>query len=155
MLRNRSVPVDTILPHVTYKDLPAAIAWLADAFGFIEHFRYGDPVSGVQLHLGEAWVMVSSGGEGYRNPAELGFGTQMLTIFVEDVETHFARTKDSGARIVEALHETVYGELQYGVEDPEGHRWLFSRHARDVDPAAWGATVSHPFELKPKIPPEK
>jgi uncharacterized glyoxalase superfamily protein PhnB len=43
---------------------------------------------------------------------------------------------------VEDLHETAYGERQYGVEDLEGHHWLFSRHARDVDPAEWGATVA-------------
>ena len=144
MLRNRSVPVNTLLPHVKYKDLPAAINWLAATFGFVEHFRYGNPVSGAQVHLGDAWLMLSSGAAGYRNPAELGFGTQMLSLFVEDVETHYARTQESGAKIVEELHETEYGELQYGVQDPEGHRWVFSRHARDVDPAEWGATVTHP-----------
>lgn len=146
MLRNRSVPVDTILPHVTYKNLPAAIDWLVATFGFIEHFRYGDPVSGAQLHLGNAWLMVSSGRPGHRSPSELGFGTQMLSVFVEEVESHFARTKASGAKIVEELHQTEYGELQYGVEDPEGHRWIFSRHAQDVDPSEWGATVIHPLD---------
>lgn len=144
MLRNRSVPVDTLMPHVKYRNLPAAIDWLAATFGFVEHFRYGSPVSGAQVHLGNAWLMLSSGGEGYRNPAELGFGTQILSVFIEDVEAHYARTKASGARIAEALHETEYGELQYGVEDPEGHLWVFSRHARDVDPAEWGAIVTHP-----------
>jgi len=43
---------------------------------------------------------------------------------------------------VEPLHETAYGELQYGVEDLAGHHWLFSRHARDVSPDAWGATLA-------------
>ena len=144
MLRNRSVPVNTLLPHIRYKDLSAAIDWLVSTFGFVEHFRYGNPVSGAQVHFGDAWLMLSVGGAGYRNPVELGFGTQMLSIFVEDVEAHYARTKASGAKIMEALHETEYGELQYGVEDPEGHRWVFSRHARDVDPAEWGATLTHP-----------
>jgi uncharacterized glyoxalase superfamily protein PhnB len=146
MLRNRSVPVDAILPHVRYKDLSAAIDWLTRTFGFVEHFRYGNPVAGSQVHLGNAWLMLSDGRAGYRNPAELGFGTQMLSVFVEDVEAHHARTKASGAKIVEDLHQTEYGELQYGVEDPEGHRWIFARHAQDVDPAEWGATVSHPLE---------
>ena len=31
----------------------------------------------------------------------------------------------------------------YGVEDLDGHRWLFSQHARDVDPQEWGATLKH------------
>ncbi len=87
--------------------------------------------------------MLNSARHRYRSPAELGFGTQSLTIFVENVEAHFAQAKAAGATIVEELHETVYGELQYGVEDPEGHHWLFSRHAHDVDPAAWGATIAN------------
>jgi hypothetical protein len=37
MMRIRSVPLDMVLPHVMYQDLPAAIAWLGKAFGFVEH----------------------------------------------------------------------------------------------------------------------
>ena len=29
-----------------------------------------------------------------------------------------------------------------GAIDLDGHRWLFSRHARDVSPAEWGATIA-------------
>jgi uncharacterized glyoxalase superfamily protein PhnB len=133
MLKNRSVPADIILPHVTYHDLAAAIDWLKRVFGFTEHYRYGgDPVQGAQLHLGEAWIMVNRS-----RP-----GRSSLTIFVEDVDAHFEKTKSEGAKIVENLHETEYGERQYGVEDIEGHHWLFSRHARDVSPEEWGASVS-------------
>ena len=141
MLRNRSVPVDTVLPHVTYKNLPQAIAWLTRTFGFAVHFHYGDPISGAQLHLGNAWIMVNASRGDYRSPAELGFGTQSLTIFVEDVEKHYAQATAAGAKIVEALHETEYGEFQFGVMDLEGHHWLFARHACDVSPEAWGATI--------------
>lgn len=144
MLKNRSVPVDTVLPHVTYKNLPQAIGWLAANFGFVEHYRYGDPVQGAQLHLANAFIMVNSARPGQSSPAELGGATQSLTIFVEDVESHYARSRAAGAKIVEDLHETEYGELQYGAEDVEGHHWLFSRHARDVSPEAWGATVTTP-----------
>jgi uncharacterized glyoxalase superfamily protein PhnB len=142
MLANRSVPVDTVLPHITYRHLPEAMDWLSGTFGFFEHFRYGDPVSGAQLRLGNAYIMVRAARGDYRSPAELGFGTQSLTIFIEDVERHHEHSKAAGARIVEDLHETEYGELQYGVEDLEGHHWLFSRHARDVAPEAWGAMIA-------------
>ena len=40
--------------------------------------------------------------------------------------------------MVEDLHETVYGELQYAAWDLDGHHWLFSRHARDLSPDQWG-----------------
>ena len=56
MMRNRSVPVDEVLPHVMYQDLPAAIAWLGNAFGFVEHYHYGEPMSGAQVWLGGAVV---------------------------------------------------------------------------------------------------
>jgi hypothetical protein len=44
--------------------------------------------------------------------------------------------------IVEELNEAAYGEFQYGVEDLDGHHWLFARHARDVNPEDWGAKLA-------------
>jgi uncharacterized glyoxalase superfamily protein PhnB len=122
-----------------------ALAWLTKAFGFVEHYRFGEPggrVNGAQMHLGDAWIMLNSARAGSASPAQAGHQTQSLTVFVDDVDAHFERAKLAGAKIVEDLHETAYGERQYGVEDLEGHHWLFSRHARDVDPAEWGATVA-------------
>ncbi len=142
MLTNRSVPANIILPHVVYQNLADAIVWLNTTFGFAEHYRYGEPVSGAQLHLGEAWIMVRQARPGCASPAQLGYGTQSLTVFVDDVDAHFRRTKSANAKIVEDLRETEYGERQYGVEDIEGHHWLFSQHARDVSPDQWGAKIA-------------
>jgi uncharacterized glyoxalase superfamily protein PhnB len=142
MLKKRSVPTETILPHIFYQNLEDAIAWLTKTFGFKEHYRYGEPVSGAQVRLGDAWMMLSTPRAGSASPAQLGCRTQSLTVFMEDIEEHFSRAKTAGAKIIEDLHETVYGELQYAVEDPEGHLWLFSRHARDLSPDEWGAKIA-------------
>jgi uncharacterized glyoxalase superfamily protein PhnB len=145
MIANRSVPTDTLLPHVLYQDVANAIAWLTKTFGFQEHYRYGDPagpISGAQVHLGNAWIMLKRAPAGSASPAQLGYGTQSLTVFVDDVDAHFQRAKSAGARILEDPHETVYGEFQYAAEDLDGHHWLFSRHARDLSPDEWGAKVS-------------
>jgi uncharacterized glyoxalase superfamily protein PhnB len=144
MLTNRSVPADTVLPHLVYEDVAEALAWLAATFGFTEQYRYGEPggpVSGAQMQLGAACIMLHSARPGSATPLQLGAATQSLTVFVEDVDAHFARTKSAGAKIVEDLHETCYGERQYGVEDLAGHHWLFSKHAHDVSPEEWGATL--------------
>lgn len=140
MIANRSVPTDAILPHVIYRDVAEAIAWLMRVFGFREHYRYGEPVSGAQIYAANACIMIKKM-RGGATPAQLGYGTQSLTIFVNDVDAHCTRTKAAGARIVEELNETVYGERQYGVEDLDGHHWLFSQHARDLRPDEWGATI--------------
>jgi uncharacterized glyoxalase superfamily protein PhnB len=142
---NRSVPTSTILAHLIYSDVAAACDWLTRVFGFTEYYRYGQPLSGIQLYLGDAHIMLTGPREGStETPAKLGYGTQMLTIIVPDVQAHYANTKRHGATIWEEVQETVYGEKQYGVADLEGHRWLFSQHARDVDPESWGATVIAP-----------
>jgi uncharacterized glyoxalase superfamily protein PhnB len=143
-MKNRSVPADVILPHVTYENVAEALDWLTNAFGFVEHYRYGEPgrVDGAQMHLGDAWIMLTRARPGRVSPAQAGHYTQSLTIFVDDVDAHYEKAKSAGAKIVEDLNETFYGERQYGVEDLEGHPWLFSRHARDVSPEEWGATVA-------------
>lgn len=138
--RNRSVPADIILPHVMYRNVAEAIAWLSQAFGFVEHYRYGPEPSGAQMRLGSAFIMLKAASGA--SPAELGYGTQSLTVFVEDVEAHHARAKAAGATIVEFPHEAEYGEFQYAALDLDGHHWLFSRHARDVGPEEWGATLA-------------
>jgi uncharacterized glyoxalase superfamily protein PhnB len=145
VIRNRSVPADTVLPHVVYQNVAKAIAWLTTTFGFTEHYRYGEPggpVGGAQMYLGNAYIMLRSARPGETSPAQIGQQTQSLTIFVEDVDAHYERTKSAGAKIIEELNETFYGERQYGVEDLEGHHWLFSKHVRDVSPDQWGAAIA-------------
>ena len=138
MLTNRSVPVETVLPHVVYRNLAEAIVWLERAFGFRENYRYGAGPSGAQMCVEKAVIQVRQARGGERTPKELGFGTQSLTVFVEDIDGHYARAKAAGAKIVEEPHETEYGEYQYAAEDLDGHHWLFSRHARDMAPEDWG-----------------
>lgn len=141
VIQNRSLPTDIVLPHVMYRDLPAAIEWLSQVFGFCEHYHYGEPMSGAQMFAGRACVMLKQAEKHMSCPAGLGYGTQSLTIFVDDVDAHYARTKAAGAKILEEPHETVYGEYQYAARDLDGHHWLFSRHARDLSPADWGAVI--------------
>ena len=153
MISNRSVPTDVVLPHISYQDVETAIAWLTGAFGFVEHYRYGNPINGAQMSIGNAWLMLNRAENQRALPKLLGFGTQSLTVFIEDIEPHLERAKSFGVTILEDLHETEYGERQYAAEDLDGHHWLFSRHARDLSPEQWGATVVHRAALTPKISP--
>lgn len=147
MLSNRSVPTDAVLPHIFYFNVAEAIPWLTKAFGFTERYRYGDPVQGVQMRLGKAWIMLAEASRpGRASPAHSGVRSQMLTLFVDDVDAHYARAKSAGAKIVEELNETMYGEYQYVAEDLEGHPWLFSKHARDVSPSDWGAIIDEHWD---------
>lgn len=95
-MRNRSVPVDTVLPHVVYEDVAAALAWLCSVFSFTEYYRYTGPdgsVQGAQIQLGDAWIMLASAREYRASPAQLGGRPQYLTVFVGDVDAHFHKAR--------------------------------------------------------------
>lgn len=139
---NRSVPTNTILPHLLYTDVSAAITYLSAAFGFTEHYRYGNPSNpqGAQIRLGNAYIQL----EKLRSPlpSDVAPRLQYLTVMLEDVTAHYHNAIASGCPIIEPLNDTVYGERQYVAQDHEGHNWLFSQHMHDLDPSTWGATVS-------------
>lgn len=49
------------------------------------------------MHLGNAWIMQNSPRQGRCSPAEPGAETQSLTVFISDVEAHYAHSKAAGA----------------------------------------------------------
>lgn len=137
MVTNRSVPTDTVLPHITYQSVAAALAWLTTTFGFTEHYCYGEAdgrISSAQMLSATHGSSSEVREQARRARRNWGHQTQSLTVFVNDVDAHFDRARSAGTKIVEDLHETAHGERQYGVEDLDGHHWLFSKHARDVSP---------------------
>ena len=136
---NRSVPTDMLVPHVAYEDVDAAMRWLNRVFGFVESYRYGPPSApqGGQMRFGSACIQLHSARPDRSTPRKLGAWTQMITLIVPDARAMHERVRAAGAELDEALNDTFYGERQFSAKDPEGHRWLFSQHITDVDPAGW------------------
>ena len=126
-----------ISPYLYYQDVAAALEWLARSFGFSERMRMPGP-DGVVMHaemeLADGLVMMGCPGSDYRNPKQLGGQTQSLYIYVDDVDKHFEHAKQAGATIVDEPEDQFYGDRRYTAEDPEGHRWFFAQHVRDVAP---------------------
>ena len=138
MIENRSAPPGTIVPWLAYPDVQAAIAWLRGAFGFTERLRTPPEADGsihhVQLLVGEGCVVLTS--------APAASPGVSLFVPVEDVDSHYERARQFGARIVGAPRTCEFGERQYSVEDPAGYRWTFSQSVADVNPEEWGAIVA-------------
>jgi PhnB protein len=81
--------------------------------------------------------VMSAGGHGLEGPETGGGSSQMLKVYVEDVDGHFRRTRDHGATILSELQDGFWGGRIYRAADPEGHRWEFSAAGRDLAAAAW------------------
>lgn len=139
MVPNPPADMPRITPHLFYDDVAAAIDWLVKAFGFKVRLRMSDEDGAVvhgDLEFADSLVMVglASENEVRESPRSLGGKiSQRLYIFVDDVDAHFERARDAGARIISEPTEHFYGDRDYECVDPEGHRWKFAQHVRDVD----------------------
>jgi len=128
-----------ITPHLFYDDVAAAIDWLVEAFGFEIRLRMTDKDGTVvhgDLEVVDSLIMVGLTSEGQvrESPRSLGGKiSQRLYIFVDDVDAHYQRARSAGAKITSELAEHFYGDRVYECVDPEGHRWKFAQHIRDVN----------------------
>ncbi len=141
MMPNRSMPACTVIPVLTYPDVGAAIAWLTRTFGFTERWRAGDHRA--QLAVGDGAVVVtgdpdSGGANGRESGRHRAVGHVMIR--VADVDGHHKHVQQQGAEILGGPTDYPYGERQYDVVDPAGHRWSFSQSIADVAPEEWGGT---------------
>jgi PhnB protein len=126
-----------ITPYLLYEDLDAAVDWLIGAFGFNEQVRMTGPdgkAVHAELKLGDGVVMMGHPGSDYQNPKHRGGVTQLVYVYVDDVDKHCEAAKAGGARILNEPADQFYGDRTYGAEDPEGHQWSFAQHVRDVAP---------------------
>lgn len=140
---NQSAPGSTVVPLLIYQDVGKAVEFLCGAFGFSERLRAerGGVVGHAQLVVAEGAIMLGRQAGEYRAPRP-GEVHQYVVVHVEDVDRHFEHAKRFGARIVDTPNDQPFGERQYTVDDPEGHRWTFSQHVADVAPRQWGATLA-------------
>ncbi len=130
-----------IIPYLAYADAPAALEFLAKAFGFEERFRYpmedgsiGHAEIGYQGNI----VMLATAFEplGFSSPRDLSGICVQLMCYVDDVDAHYERARSAGATIaVPPMND--HGQRSYRAIDPEGHRWIF---ATRTDPAPEDAT---------------
>ena len=128
-----------IVPCLSYRDAPTAIAWLKEAFGFTENMIVPGPdgtIAHAQLAFGSGLIMVGSERDdelAMRIPCDLGGITQSIYIVVDDADAHYARAVEAGAEIVRELQDTDYGSRDYSARDPEGHLWNFGTYRPDMN----------------------
>jgi uncharacterized glyoxalase superfamily protein PhnB len=128
----------SVIPMIAYRDGPAAMDWLAAAFGFVEKTRIlgeGGRLSHGEMQAGDGTVMLATPSLDYEGPAAhrehcerarawstVPYIIDGVLVYVGDVQAHFERARGAGARI---LSEPEDGPRRYRVEDLEGHRWFF------------------------------
>jgi uncharacterized glyoxalase superfamily protein PhnB len=137
--RNRSIPTATVIPVLIYPDVREAVAWLTDAFGFVERLQIGENHRS-QLSFGDGALIVGDVRHDRRPPRQ-GESTHSVVVRVDDAKAHCERARARGAQILMEPTDFEYGERQYTAADPAGHQWTFSETLEDVHPETWGGIL--------------
>ena len=144
---NRSTPPVSVVPVLSYPDVRAAVAWLSEAFGFVERTRIGESHRS-QMSIGAdgAVIVAELRGDG---PEREDPVTHLTRVRVEDVGAQFERARAQGAHVVEPPTDREYGERDCTVEDLAGHRWQFAETLGDVAPEEFGCQTVAPWPNSP------
>jgi uncharacterized glyoxalase superfamily protein PhnB/ketosteroid isomerase-like protein len=148
--------VTTVWPILSYRDAPAAMRFLADAFGFEPRAAYArddDPT--VIEHAEMRWpggggIMLGTAGKddsafGRRPP-----GNDSVYLVCDDPDALFERAVAAGAEVVRGLADEDYGSRGFTVRDPEGNLWSFGTYAgepsNDAEDTIAGGTATDAAE---------
>ena len=129
-----------VIPMIAYEDGPAALEWLARAFGFRERTRTTDAagrLTHAEMEAGGGLIMLATPTPDYRGPkrhreaceqarrwSQVPYIIDGVLVSVDDVDAHYERARSAGTRILSVPEDTGHGR-QYRAEDLEGHRWMF------------------------------
>jgi uncharacterized glyoxalase superfamily protein PhnB len=127
----------TVIPCLRYRDAPAAIEWLCQAFGFEKQLvvpNQDGTIAHAQLSFGNGMIMLGSVldtefGRLMKQPDEIGGSeTQSAYVIVSDADALYARARGAGARIVMDIKDEDYGGRGFTCRDLEGHLWNFGTY---------------------------
>lgn len=137
-----------VVPMLSYENCPAALEWLARAFGFRERVRAPERdgrIGHAEMETEHGLVMLASGPAGYQSPATrsteykgirewlmVPWVIDGVLVYVDRIDAHYERARNAGAKILSPPEDAPYGRL-YRAEDLEGHRWMFIERSESRD----------------------
>ncbi len=135
-----------IIPATRYRDPEAALAFLTQTLGFVEHAVFRDE-NGALIHAQltastdgpqSGMVMIGPTGNAAEpnefdrfmiHPTDTG-GRETVSIYavVPDVASRYARAVAASLEVLIALRSEPYGGLSFTIRDPEGHIWTLGSY---------------------------
>jgi uncharacterized glyoxalase superfamily protein PhnB len=123
--------MEKIIPILVCEDIAAEHDFLVDALGFSSGGLHRSPEGQVvhgEVRMGSAVIWLHRAAEELKlvSPRVLPAASSGLVVYVPDVDAHYARAHSRGAGVEHEPKDRPYGQREYGVTDPEGHRWWFA-----------------------------
>lgn len=126
----------SVTPYLMVRDAKKALEYYREAFGAEELMRFeaGDKIVHAEIRIGDSHVMLAdeNPADGFVGPETLGGAGASLMLYVEDVDTTFARAITAGATSRRPVADQFYGDRVGTLDDPFGHVWSIATHIEDV-----------------------
>ena len=121
-----------IWPTLRYRDAPAAVRFLVEAFGFEVVVSHPGATADVIEHAELRWPGGGGVMLGTLRPdssiSELPAGTGSVYVVVDDPDPIYERARAAGARFARELGDEGYGSRGFTARDPEGVYWSFGTY---------------------------
>lgn len=127
----------TVTPYLIIRDASSAIDFYKRAFGAVEMLRFageGGKVGHAEIKIGDSPIMLADEHPEmkYLGPQSLGGSPISILLYVEDVDSFFARAVSAGAIVNRPIENKFYGDRSGSLEDPFGYIWHIATHTEDV-----------------------
>ena len=128
-----------VIPYLVVDNAAAAIDFYVDVLGAKERMRMPGPpgkIGHAELNIGESVLMLADEfpDMGAKGPKSVGGTPVSIMVYVEDVDTVFAKAIKGGATEERPVENQFYGDRMGAFEDPFGHKWSVASHVEDVSP---------------------
>jgi PhnB protein len=128
----------TATPYLIVKGAAGAIDFYRRAFGATELLRVpmGDRIGHAEIKIGDSIIMLADEAPDWdaHSPQSLGGTPVGIMLYVEDVDSRFAKAIAAGAKEVRPVTDQFYGDRSGTLLDPYGHKWTIGTHKEDVSP---------------------
>jgi MerR family transcriptional regulator, thiopeptide resistance regulator len=122
---------EKLIPVLVCQDIAAEHDFLVETLGFssggIHRSADGQAVHG-EVRIGDFVIWLHRVADEFKlaSPRSMPAASSGLFVYVADVDAHYARAESHGARPENEPKDMPYGQREYGLTDPEGHRWWFA-----------------------------
>jgi catechol 2,3-dioxygenase-like lactoylglutathione lyase family enzyme len=99
-----------VIPNVTVRDVPAAQEWYRDTLGLDVNWIWQDNFGSVGSGYVELFLYESD------DPKPV-----VCSVFVDDVETIYERSRERGGEIVSELELKPWDVREFSIRDPDGN----------------------------------
>lgn len=124
-------------PYIIVGNAAQAIGFYKEAFSAVELVRLADPngkVMHAEMRIDNSSLMLADEFPemGYRSPRSLGGSPVSILLYVDDVDTFFAKAIAGGATENMPVADQFDGDRRGTLTDPFGHVWLLATKKEQV-----------------------